>query len=148
MAAGVLLVTALVVGTSAVLLHLDDLGTLALGVAGLDALTGGWASRWGPRRSPPAGSAVGDVSTVVVTSTLAGMFAEAAWTGGDDGPPTPAPGRGGRVDGRPGAVAGAFLLRLGIARPGGPQRGSCSWSGPACSRAWSDTGARSGSGPP
>jgi hypothetical protein len=61
--------------------------------------------------------AVTDVSTVVVTSTLAGMAAEAPWTGGTSDRRVTLRRAAAVLSMGSGAVAGAFLLRLGIAVP-------------------------------
>jgi uncharacterized membrane protein YoaK (UPF0700 family) len=113
-AAGTLVLTGLVVAGSAAVLHAGDLPVLAL-----DGLTAVLAWAMGAQAVAARRVGVADVTTVVVTSTLAGFAADAPWTGG-------------RTDGRStwrrlaailtmtaGAVAGAFLLRLGIAVPVG-----------------------------
>jgi uncharacterized membrane protein YoaK (UPF0700 family) len=104
-AATVLLVAAAVVGASAVVLHTGDLGEI-----GLDLLTGalGWAM--GAQAVAARRVAVGDVSTVVVTSTLAGLFAEAVWSGNTAGHAATLRRAGAVVSMMGGAVAGAFLL--------------------------------------
>ena len=105
-AASVLLVTTVVVGASAFVLHAVDLDE-----AGLDALTGalGWAM--GAQAVAARRVAVGDVSTVVVTSTLAGLFAEAIWSGNTAGHAATLRRAGAVVTMMGGAVAGAFLLK-------------------------------------
>ena len=51
----------------------------------------------------------------MVTSTLAGLFAEAAWAGGTAGHATTLRRAGAVVTMGAGAVVGAFLLRIGLA---------------------------------
>ena len=61
---------------------------------------------------------VPDVSTVVVTSTLAGLAADGPWTGNRTGWAAPSHRRLAAVLSMgAGAVAGAFLLRLTISVP-------------------------------
>lgn len=85
--------------------------------AALDAVTSVLACALGAQAVGARRVGVGDVSTVVVTSTLAGLASEAPWTGA-------------RVGGRPtfrrlaavlsmggGAAVGALLLRVGLALP-------------------------------
>lgn len=110
----VLLLATGVVATCAVVLAWPD---LELGVVGLDALTGalGWAM--GAQAVAARRVAVGDVSTVVVTSTLAGLFAEGAWSGATAGRAVTLRRAGAVLTMGGGAVTGAFLLRWGIAVP-------------------------------
>lgn len=107
-----LLVTALLVGGTAAGLQFLDPSELVL-----DLLTAVIAFAMGAQAVAARRVGVADVSTVVVTSTLAGFAAESPWTGR-------------LADGRAtwrrlsavltmgvGAVVGALLLRLGIAVP-------------------------------
>ena len=104
--------TGLLVGGTAVALWYGDLP-----VPVLDLLTGALGLAMGAQAVGARRVAVADVSTVVITSTLAGMAAEAPWTGnGADGRATLRRAAA-VVSMGAGAVAGAFLLRLGIAVP-------------------------------
>lgn len=110
-AAAVLLVTAVVVAGSAFLLHAADLGE-----TGLDLLTGALGAAMGAQAVAARRVAVGDVSTVVVTSTLAGLFAEAVWSGNTAGHRATLRRAGAVGTMMAGAVVGAFLLKAtGIA---------------------------------
>ncbi len=83
----------------------------------LDLATAAIAFAMGAQAVAARRVAVTDVSTVVVTSTLAGMAAEAPWTGGSSDRATTFRRAAAVVAMGGGAVAGAFLLRLGIAVP-------------------------------
>ena len=101
----------LVAGTAAALWR-GDLSELVL-----DAVTGVIAFAMGAQAVAARRVGVGDVSTVVVTSTLAGMAAEAPWTGGGSDGRTTLRRAAAVASMGGGAVAGAFLLHLGIAVP-------------------------------
>jgi uncharacterized membrane protein YoaK (UPF0700 family) len=111
-AATTFLLMGLLVGGTAAALWRADLTALVL-----DLLTGAIAFAMGAQAVAARRVAVTDVSTVVVTSTLAGMAAEAPWTGGSSGGGTTLRRAAAVVAMGGGAVAGAFLLRLGIAVP-------------------------------
>lgn len=111
-AAGTLVLTGLVVAGTAVALHEVDLPVLAL-----DGLTGLVACAMGGQAVAARRVGVTDVSTVVVTSTLAGFAAEAPWTGRNADGRSTLRRFGAILTMTAGAVAGAFLLRLGIAVP-------------------------------
>jgi uncharacterized membrane protein YoaK (UPF0700 family) len=111
-AAGTFLVMGLLVGGTALGLWRLELSELVL-----DLLTGAIAFAMGAQAVAARRVAVTDVSTVVVTSTLAGMAAEAPWTGGTSDRRVTLRRAAAVVSMGAGAVAGAFLLRLGIAVP-------------------------------
>ncbi len=103
----------LVVGT-ALTLHLYDLSA-----GGLDLLTAVVASAMGAQAAAARRVAVTDVSTVVVTSTLAGLAADSPLTGDRSGWSVTLRRLGAVLSMACGAVVGAFLLRLGITWPVG-----------------------------
>ncbi|MBC2934640.1 YoaK family protein [Nocardioides sp. zg-1228] len=111
-AASLLMACALTVGGSALVLHLVDPGATVF-----DLLAGALGAAMGAQAVAARRVAVGDVSTVVVTSTLAGLFAEAAWTGGTAGRATTLRRAGAVGTMFGGAVVGAFTLRAGVALP-------------------------------
>ena len=108
--ASVLLTVAAAVGSCAVVLHVVDLGE-----AGLDALTAALAAAMGAQAVAARRVAVGDVSTVVVTSTLAGLFAEAVWSGGTASRAATLRRAGAVATMMAGAVVGAFVLKVSLA---------------------------------
>lgn len=111
-AAVTFLLTGLLVGGTALALWRADLSELVLDLLTAVIALGMGAQAVGARRV-----AVADVSTVVVTSTLAGMAAEAPWTGGGSDRRTTLRRAAAVLFMGGGAVAGAFLLKLGIAVP-------------------------------
>lgn len=111
-AATTFLLMGLLVGGTALALWRLELSELVL-----DLLTGAIAFAMGAQAVAARRVAVTDVSTVVVTSTLAGMAAEAPWTGGTSDRGATLRRAAAVVSMAGGAVAGAFLLRLGIAVP-------------------------------
>jgi uncharacterized membrane protein YoaK (UPF0700 family) len=108
--ASILLTVAVVVGTCAVVLHVADLGE-----AGLDALTAALAAAMGAQAVAARRVAVGDVSTVVVTSTLAGLFAEGVWSAGTASHAATLRRAGAVTTMMAGAVVGAFVLKVSLA---------------------------------
>ncbi|MGA9747583.1 MAG: YoaK family protein, partial [Nocardioides sp.] len=110
-AAGTFLLTGLVVAATAWgLWALPDPSTLLL-----DLVTAALAFAMGAQAVAARRIAVSDVSTVVVTSTLAGLVAEAPWSGGTASGRSTLRRFSAVATMGAGAVAGAFLLRLGIA---------------------------------
>ena len=112
--AGTLVMAALLVLGTAVALRVVDLSVL-----GLDLLTGAVAFAMGAQAVAARRVGVTDVSTVVVTSTLAGLAADSPLTGNRSGWAASSRRLGAVLSMAAGAVTGAFLLRLGISWPVG-----------------------------
>jgi uncharacterized membrane protein YoaK (UPF0700 family) len=111
-AAGTFVVAALLVAGSALVLHAVDLSGF-----GLDLLTATIAFAMGAQAVAARRVGVPDVSTVVVTSTIAGLAADGPWTGNRTGWLATHRRLAAVLSMGAGAVAGAFLLRLTIAVP-------------------------------
>ena len=111
-AAGTFVLAALLVAGSALALHAVHLSTL-----GLDLLTATIAFAMGAQAVAARRVGVPDVSTVVVTSTIAGLAADGPWTGNRTGWLATHRRLAAVLSMGAGAVAGAFLLRLTIAVP-------------------------------
>lgn len=105
----VFLLAGLLLASTAWFLHRGGLDVLTL-----DLLTGGLGFAMGAQAVAARRVGVGDVSTVVVTSTIAGFAAEAPWVGRRADGATTLRRLGAVLSMGAGAVAGAFLLRVGV----------------------------------